>query len=268
MSDSFEGYFERYGPVYRWIATITVMMASISTVLSATIVNVAVPHVMGTFGIGLDQVQWMSTAFLAAMTVSQLLSAWVLERLGTRYTFVCMLLLFVVGALLGSNSVNIEMLALGRTLQGLAAGVIQPVSMVVLAMVFPPERRGFAMGIYSMGVVLAPAIGPLVGGLAIDALSWRYMFLIPLPMCALALTAGASFLPGRESEQTPRPFDWLGVTLLSVALVAILTVLGNGQRYGWLSDRIVLDLSIGLLATAAFVVSQVRSRAPRSPCTV
>ena len=262
MSDTIQDNFERYGPAYRWVATITVMAASITTVLSATIVNVAVPQVMGTYGIGLDQVQWMATAFLASMTVSQLLSAWVLDCLGTRLTFVSMLILFAVGAVMGSSAPNIEVLAVGRALQGVAAGIIQPVSMVVLALVFPPERRGFAMGIFSMGVVLAPAIGTAIGGITIDTLGWRYMFLIPLPICALSLLAGANFLPGRETNQRPRKLDWIGVGLLTIALVAILIVLSGGQRFGWFSDRTLLCLGVGCAATWAFVVSQLRSESP------
>jgi DHA2 family multidrug resistance protein len=262
MSDTIADYFERFGPKYRWIATVTVMSAAVSTVLSATIVNVAVPQVMGTFGIGLSQVQWMATAFLAAMTVSQLLSAWVLDCLGTRMTFVTMLLIFAVGAVLGATAPNIEIMAVGRALQGLAAGIIQPVSMVVLALVFPPHRRGYAMGIYSMGVVLAPALGPAIGGITIDTLGWRYMFLIPLPVCAVSLAVGMLFLPGRESNQSPRRLDWLGVTLLATALVAILSALSSGQRYGWLSDRILLQVAIGIGATWIFVISQLRSDSP------
>lgn len=262
MSDTIQDYFDRYGPIYRWVATVTVMAASITTVLSATIVNVSVPQVMGTFGIGLDQVQWMATAFLASMTVSQLLSAWVLDCLGTRLTFIFMLIVFAVGATMGSMAPNIEIMAIGRALQGMAAGIIQPVSMVVLALVFPPERRGFAMGIYSMGVVLAPAIGPAVGGITIDALGWRYMFLIPLPICALSLLAGANFLPGRETNQSPRKLDWIGVALLATALLALLYVLSSGQRLGWFSDQILLYLTVGLGATSAFVLSQLRSESP------
>jgi len=262
MSDTIQDYFERYGPTYRWLASVTVMTASITTVLSATIVNVAVPQVMGSFGIGLSQVQWMATAFLASMTVSQLLSAWVLDTLGTRLTFVTMLVIFAIGALVGASAPNIEVLALGRMLQGLAAGVIQPVSMVVLALVFPPQRRGYAMGIYSLGVVLAPAVGPAIGGLTIDAFGWRYMFLIPLPVCALALLAGSTFLPSREPNQRPRPLDWVGIGLLATALVMMLSVLSSGQRYGWLSDRILLQAALALGAAWAFVVSQLRSTSP------
>lgn len=262
MANTIDDYFARYGPSYRWIATVTVMLASITVVLSATIVNVAVPDVMGAFGVGLDQAQWMATAFLAAMTISQLLSAWTLDFLGMRLTFVIMLCVFALGAMIAASAGNIETLALGRTLQGVAAGVIQPVSMVVLALVFPPERRGFAMGIYSMGVVLAPTLGPAIGGITIDALSWRYIFFLPLPMCGLALLLGANFLPVREANNRPRPFDWSGVLVLAIAIVCLLLALADGQRYGWLSDRILLLFALSVVAAWIFVSLQLRSRSP------
>ncbi|MCH9672598.1 MAG: DHA2 family efflux MFS transporter permease subunit [Gammaproteobacteria bacterium] len=262
MASTFDDYFARYGPAYRWIATVTVMLASITVVLSATIVNVAVPDVMGTFGVGLDQAQWMATAFLAAMTISQLMSAWTLDCLGTRMTFVLMLCLFTIGALIAASAGSMEVLALGRTLQGIAAGVIQPVSMVVLALVFPPERRGYAMGIYSMGVVLAPTLGPAVGGITIDTLNWRYIFFLPLPMCGIAILLGMNFLPVREANNQPRPFDWPGVLVLAVAIVCLLTALSTGQRYGWLSDRILLLFVVSAIASWVFVSLQLRSTSP------
>ena len=262
MQRTIEDYFNRFGPIYRWIATITVMLAAITVVLSATIVNVAVPDVMGAFGIGLDQAQWMATAFLAAMTISQLLSAWALDCLGTRLTFVSMLCLFALGALIAAKAGTIEVLALGRTLQGIAAGVIQPVSMVVLALVFPAERRGFAMGIYSMGVVFAPTLGPLVGGLTIDALNWRYIFFIPLPFCAISLLLGLYFLPLREAHNQPRAFDWRGVLVLGIAIVCLLSALADGQRDGWLSNKILLLFCVSAAAAWLFVFLQLRSPSP------
>jgi EmrB/QacA subfamily drug resistance transporter len=262
MSETVQDYFQRYGPSYRWLATFTVMAAAFTVVLSATIVNVAVPQVMGAFGIGLDKAQWMSTAFIATMTVSQLLSAWVLDRLGTRLTFMTTLTIFAVGALIAANAPNIEILALGRTIQGAAAGVIQPISMVVLTMVFPANRRGFAMGIYSMGIVLAPALGPAVGGLTVDALGWRYMFLLPLPVCLLAFVMGTVFLPTREATQNPRPLDWTGVLLLSTAIFALLYALSSGQREGWLSNLIVVLFAYAAIALWVFVLTQLRSSSP------
>src|SRR3546814_2364692 len=123
-------------------------------VLSATIVNVAVPHVMGAFGIGQDEAQWMATAFIATMTASQLLNAWVVAALGQRAAFLFTLVVFVIGTLISASSQSIGMLILGRVLQGFSAGIVQPLVMVTIFQVFPADRRGLAMGIYGTGVIM------------------------------------------------------------------------------------------------------------------
>ncbi|MEM7254056.1 MAG: DHA2 family efflux MFS transporter permease subunit [Pseudomonadota bacterium] len=262
MSGSVQFLFDRYGPAYRWIATVTVMTGAIAVVLSSTIVNVAVPDVMGTFGVGLDQAQWLATAFLAAMTISQLLSAWLLDMFGARVTLVATLSLFSSGALLGAFAPNMEVLALARTLQGIAAGTVMPVAMVVIALVFPPDRKGTAMGILSMGIVLAPSIGPVVGGIAIDTYSWRYIFFIPLPMCVVALVLSALFMPRRDPTIPYRRFDFIGLSLLATAVTCLLIGLAGGQRFGWGSNYILTLLASGGVASALFVYSQLRSPAP------
>lgn len=262
MSGSVQTLFDRYGPAYRWIATVTVMTGAIAVVLSSTIVNVAVPDVMGTFGVGLDQAQWLATAFLAAMTISQLISAWLLDMLGARLTLILTLSLFTIGALVGAFAPNMETLAFARTMQGIAAGTVMPVAMVVIALVFPPDRKGTAMGILSMGVVLAPSIGPVIGGIAIDAYSWRYIFFIPLPMCAIALLLSALFMPTRDPDIPYRPFDWFGFAVLSAAVICILVAMSSGQRYGWTSNYILMLIVTGVGLATCFVVAQLRSQAP------
>ena len=151
-----------------------------SMVLSATMVNVAIPSIMGAFGVGQDLAQWAATAFLTTMVASQLLNSWMLESFGQRITFSLALVIFTAGALIGATSLNIEALIAGRVMQGFAAGLIQPLVLATVVAVFPPERRGMAVGVYGMGVTLAPSFGPFIGGLAIDAFSWRYIFLVPL----------------------------------------------------------------------------------------
>jgi EmrB/QacA subfamily drug resistance transporter len=263
MSDSVQALFDTFGPKYRWIATVTAMSGAIAIVLSSTIVNVAVPDVMGTFGVGLDQAQWIATGFLAAMTVFQLVTAWLVERVGIRAAYMGTLVLFAAGAVLGAIAPNMATLAIGRIMQGAAGGVVLPLSMIVIALVFPPERKGFAMGIFSMGTVLAPAIGPVLGGIAVDTYGWRYMFFIPLPMCLITFVLASRFLPTRSPNQRqPLPFDLFGLLLLAAAILLFLIITSNGQRWGWLSDR-VLVLAIATAGLAlTFVMSQLRSEAP------
>jgi EmrB/QacA subfamily drug resistance transporter len=169
---------------------------------------------------------------------------------------------FTVGGLICSVSPVIEVLIVGRIMQGFSAGVIQPLVMATIIQVFPAERRGFAVGLYGMGVTLAPSFGPLFGGITIDAMAWRDIFLTPLPLVGVAFVMGLIFMPTKKfSRRLPR-FDWTGFTLLCAALVCLMTGVGNGQRWGWVSNDIVLLFVAGFAAAALFVYSQTRTPHP------
>src|SRR3546814_135110 len=178
-----DGLFARFGPAYRWLVTATVMMGTIATILTATIVNVALPDIMGAFGMGQDKAQLLSTGFLAAMTGTMLLNAWMVEAFGQRATFMLAVTVFIVASVIGGLAPAEGVLILARVLQGGAAGILQPLAMQVIFQVFPPEKRGSAMGIYGIGVVLAPALGPTLGGIMVDSFSWRYVFFMSVPFC-------------------------------------------------------------------------------------
>ena len=261
-ADSVEDLFRRFGPNYRWLVTISCLIGGFSMVLSATIANVAVPDVMGAFGIGQDQAQWMATAFLATMTASQLLNAWIADAFGQRLGFALTLIVFIIGAFLSAGAGTIDMLILGRVLQGVGAGIVMPMTMVTIFTVFPRDRRGMAMGFYGAGVVLAPALGPAFGGFVIDTFSWRYIFLLPVPFCLVALLAGMVFLPAKGRIQRLPPFDWFGFLLLAAAIALLMTAAASGPREGWLSNRILLYALLGAVAAAIFVIVQLKGRAP------
>lgn len=251
-----ETQVERFGPAYRWLATGTVMLGTIATTATATIVNVAMRDIMGAFGLGQDQVQWLSTAFLASMTATMLITAWALERFGYRRAFVGALVVFIAGSLLGFASTSGAEVILARVLQGCASGIIQPMAMVVLSQVFPPAQRGKAMGIYGVGVVLAPALGPTVGGLMVDQYDWRFVFLVVVPFCVAGMAAAMVILPGQEGQAivARRKFDAIGFLLLVAALTTLLTGLSNGQREGWDSFFIIGMFTSALITAAAFIL--------------
>lgn len=257
-----QALFGRYGRNYRWFATVTVMLGSIATVLSATIVNVAIPDIMLEFDLHQDQAQWLSTGFLAAMTACMLLTAWSIERFGQRNTFLLGMGLFTAGSALGALAPSGAMVIAARVLQGAAAGLVAPQAMATVFRVFPPDRRGRAMGIYGIGVILAPALGPTVGGVLVDQWSWHYVFLLPLPACAAGALMALYFLPGREHSEPPRRFDAVGFALLVGALVGMLSGLADGQRLGWHSARVLTPLLGGMALGTAFVFWQRFSRRP------
>ena len=259
---SVEALFARYGPNYRWLVTFTAMIGTVSTILSSTIVNVAVPEIMGAFGIGQDRAQLLSAGFLAATTGTMLLTAWLVEAFGPRVTYLLALLVFITGSVLGGLAPSEAALVTGRIMQGASAGLLQPLGMQVVFRVFPPEKRGTAMGIFAVGVVMAPALGPTIGGLMTDGFGWRSVFLLALPLPLLGLVLGWLFMPGR-AKVGPRPhFDALGLLLLVTAISALLKGLASGQHEGWNADAVVLELTLAAVAAVGFVLWELSVPAP------
>lgn len=261
-SETTEVLFARYGPRYRWLATVTVMLGTISAVLTTTTVNVAIPDIMGAFGIGQDRAQWLSTGALAAMTVAMLLNAWLIRSFGQRSTFVGALGIFIVALVIAGFSPNETVLILCRVVQGAVAGLLQPLSMYTLFRVFPPERRGSAMGFFGISVILGPALGPTLGGIMIDYFNWRYIFYIAVPFSAVAILLGSLFMPEREDPGARASFDWPGFLLMSAALACLLTGLSNGQREGWNSDYILVLLGLAAVAAVAFLAWELHASQP------
>ncbi|OGA21139.1 MAG: multidrug MFS transporter [Betaproteobacteria bacterium RIFCSPLOWO2_02_FULL_67_26] len=261
-SETSDTLFARYGPGYRWLATATVMLGAIAAMLTTTSVNVAIPDIMGAFGIGQDRAQWLSTGTLAAMTVGMLLNAWMLTSFGQRRTFIGALGIFAASLVLAAASPNENVLIFCRIVQGAVAGLLQPFSMYTLFRVFPPEQRGMAMGFFGMSVILGPALGPVLGGVMIEHFNWRAIFTVGVPVSAVAILMGSLFLPEREEAEAPVRFDWPGFLLLVAALACLLTGLSNGQREGWHSNLILALFTVAALSAAGFVLWELRAPRP------
>lgn len=243
-----------------WVVA-TTMVGTVSTILAATIINVAFPALIREFNIGHDSLQWVATGFLAATTTSMLATAWLVQTFGQRRTFVATMAMFLAASLLGAASWNTESLIAARVLQGVAAGIIQPLSMIALFEVFPLEERGRAMGLFGFGVVLAPAVGPAAGGLLMDPFGWRAIFLLSVPFCVAALPLGWRWLSDDRSTARQR-FDWPGAVLLSLALVALLNLPVVGHRSGWISMAALIDALLALALAVGFVAWEFRVAAP------
>ncbi len=238
------------------------MLGSVSTIMASTIVNVAFPALAREFNIGHDSLQWVATGFLAATTTTMLATAWMVESFGQRRTFAIALALFLASSVLGSVAWSPESLIASRVLQGAAAGVLQPLAMIALFDVFPPERRGSAMGIFGFGIVLVPAIGPSIGGILLQTFGWRSIFLLPIPFCLAGLVLAKSFLPARRATGPSIRFDWTGFVLLASALVALLNVPVVGHRAGWISLATLAMLALAVMLVAAFIAWEFHAPAP------
>ena len=246
--------FAQFGASYRWLLLFSMLIGSMSTLLAATTINVALPAIIGAFGLGQDQAQWMSTAFLASSTIAMLANAWAMSAYGPRATYIFGMLMFVAGSLLGAVSNTLALLIVARAMQGMAAGLLQPMSMFLIFQTFPDKQRGTAIGIFSIGVVLAPAFGPALGGVAVDLSSWRLVFVATVPLALLALAAAPLLMPKADPAQQAekRPLDWQGLILLSVSAVSFLSGFAGGNRDGWDSDISLIKFSVGIIAGIAF----------------
>ena len=199
----------------------------------------------------------MATAFNVSMTASQLLNAWVVAVLGQRYGFAAALIIYTCGSVIGGFSQDFNMIVLGRVLQG-SPPALSSLILVTIFQVFPQERRGFAAGVYSMALMLAVAMGPVFGGLAMEVLDWRYIFIAPLPVIGIAFVAGMFVLPS-NCQESNRPFNWTGYGLMVVTLFCFMTGLTDGQREGWTSNYI---LGLFTISTLSAVPSSIRNSNP------
>jgi DHA2 family multidrug resistance protein len=246
--------YTRYGPRYRWYAVVTVMLGATSMVLESTIINVAIPGIMAHFGMGQDTAQWLSAGFLAAMTATMLTAAWCVQALGQRRAYLYALVVFIIASLIGGLSNHTELVIAARILQGAMAGVIQPLAMITIFQVFPPEQRGRSMAMYGMGVVLAPALGPAVGGYLVDLFSWRAIFFVTMPFCIAALYLVPRYMPERAPGATRPPFDWIGLILLTTFVFTMLDGFHSGHREGWSSTPFLWRAVVALATGGGFIL--------------
>ena len=254
--------YEQVGPRYPWYVSIVSVLGSFATLLTATIVNVAIPDIMGSLGMTMDEAQTLVSAFLAAGTVTMLMTAWCIRAFGIAHTYVFCLCVFIASSVLGGIAATAETLFIARLLQGAASGVVTPLTMVLIAQVFPVSKRGMGMGLMGVGTVLAPALAPAIGGYLVDNLSWRWVFYMAIPFAAASLPFALALFPAREERGPRPPFDWAGLVLCSTFLTALLIALTEAQSEGWHDDRVVIALAVSVVALVAWVAWDVRAAQP------
>lgn len=247
----------------RRAVALTIMLGTTSVVLATTIVNVVLPGIMRDFAVDQGRVQWLATGFLAAMAATMLTTAWWVRAYGLRRTYTAALLVFVAVSLAGGFATSIDALILSRIAQGAIAGVIQPLAMIALFEVYPPEERGSAMAAYGLGVVLSPALGPALGGLLGQFFGWRAVFFVTLPLCLAALALAPTRLACFEQGDARRPvFDGLGFTLLCAFLLFVLGGLALAQRHELSPAGLALVVAGTLVCAVTFLAWELRSSHP------
>jgi MFS transporter, DHA2 family, multidrug resistance protein len=228
---SFDALAQHYGEQYKWMVLCIIGLGTIAGVLCTSSFNVAVPALTRTFHLGQDHVQWAMTAFLAAMTIAMLPAAWLLERFGLRRVFMAALWLLIAASIAGFYSHTFVHVVIARLVQGLAAGVLQPLGIMALMRLFPPSIQGRASGILIVGIAFTPAIAPSISGWMLDQFGWQAIFLLGVPFALLALGAARIWLPAPRKREV-QPFDWAGLGWLSAASIGLIEFVSSLHHSG------------------------------------
>lgn len=243
-----------------WVPLSVVMVATIMVVLDSTIVNVALHQI----GIDLDAgegIEWVVTAYLLAVCVSQPATGWLADRFGRRQVFLVSLVAFTAASVACAAAPSLTLLVVFRVLQGLGGGALMPVGMTMVFELFPRERHGRAIAVWGMAAMVAPAVGPTLGGWLVTSVSWHWMFLINLPIGIVALVAGVRLLPDIGHRDT-RPFDGPGLALGATGLALAVLGLAQGSTWGWGAPATITCIVVGLAALGVFVGHELRTDHP------
>jgi len=230
---------------------IAVVLTAILEVLDITIVNVAIPHMLGAFAATADQITWILTSYLVAAAVVMPLTGYLSRWLGRRRLLLTAITGFIVSSALCGLAWNLESMVVFRLAQGVFGAPLVPLSQAILLDVFPRHRAGQALAIFGMGIMVAPVIGPALGGYLTEAYSWRMVFYINVPIGLFALLLSVGYLP--KSDIRDIKTDWIGMGLLVLAVGALQFVLDQGQMRDWFNSRlIVVGTIVAVFSTAAF----------------
>ena len=246
----------RYGENHRWYLLLAVMVGTMASIMSSTIINVAIPDMSQHFTLGQERAQWVSSGFMVAMTVSMLTTPWLLARYGYRTTYLGCMWLLMIGGVSGGFSSDFGLVLAARVMEGLAAGVVQPIPAIIILRAFAKNEQGRASGIFGMGVVLAPAIGPSIGGVLVDLFGWRSIFFMVVPFCLTSMWLAYKFVPttapgGVTADKKGPALDWRGLTLASIGTLCLLNGLVEMHGGGALAS--VTLLLTAVVALIAFV---------------
>jgi DHA2 family multidrug resistance protein len=247
-----------------WIVAISVMSATFMEVLDTTVVNVSLPHIAGSLSATIDESTWALTSYLVANAIILPLAGWLANQFGRKRLLMLSVGGFTSASLLCGLAPSLPLLITFRVIQGATGGALQPLSQAVLLEAFRPEERGKAMAFWGLGIVVAPILGPVLGGWLTDSYSWRWVFYINLPVGVVALVMMKLFVfdPSYIRRQATR-VDWTGISLLALGIGALQILLDKGQEDDWFASDFMTSLAVvSAVALAAFLVHELRVANP------
>ena len=237
------------------------LLGAFMTFLNSTFMNVALPDIMKDLNINVSTAQWLSTGYMLATGIVMPFTAFLIDRFKTKTLFIVSMGLFTIGAITGSFATNFSMLLAARIIQGAAGGMIVPLMQTVFLIIFPIEKRGFAMGIVGIVLAFAPAIGPTLSGWIINSYPWRYLFYVTLPFTIIDLVL-AFFLLKNVTGGKKVSMDILSLVGSTVGFGGLLYGFSNAGNYSWSNTNVYLPLIIGIIFLLIFIYRQLKLENP------
>jgi DHA2 family multidrug resistance protein len=253
------------GRVNPWIVTAAVMLATFMEILDTTVVNVAIPHMAGNLGATVEEGTWVVTSYLVSNAIILPMAGWLANRFGRRRILLTCVGGFTITSLLCGMATSLDWLIFFRVLQGLTGGGLQPLAQAVLLETFPPKKHGTAMAAFGLGIILAPILGPTLGGWITDNYSWRWIFYLNLPVGALSMVMISAFVrdPHYIGKHKTGGVDLWGIGFLALGFGMLQVVLDTGQRKDWFgSNQIRVWTALCVLGLVAMVVRELKARHP------
>ena len=247
-----------------WIIAISVMLGTFMEVLDTTVVNVSLPHIAGNLSASTDEATWVLTSYLVANAIVLPLTGWLANYFGRRRILLISVAGFTFFSFLCGIAPNLPALIVFRIFQGATGGGLQPLSQAILLEAFPPEQRGKAMAFWALGIVVAPMLGPVLGGWITDSYSWRWLFYINLPIGILAVVMAMLFIfDPPYIRRTSQVIDYPGIGFLALGIGALQIMLDKGQEEDWFGSHFIITLT--LLAIGGLVFFVVRELVTKEP---
>lgn len=256
------GWKPKHSP---WLIALAVMIVTFMEVMDTSIASVAVPYIAGSTASTNDEAEWVLTVYLVANAVFLPASTWFSERFGRKRFLMFSIVVFTVASFACGIAPTLPLILLARCIQGAGGGALQPLAQSILIESFPPEKQGQALGLYALGVVLAPVIGPAFGGYLTDAISWRWAFYINVPIGLLALLLQSRFLedPPYIKNAKPGKLDGIGLGLLSRWVACMQFVLDKGQEDDWFGNTAIRWACVVMVITLiAFLIRELTHAKP------
>jgi DHA2 family multidrug resistance protein len=254
---------------HKWAITFTVMVVAFMQILDTSVANVILPHLQGTLSAGLDEASWVITSYLAANAVVIPATGWLVGLFGRKRVFLVCASLFVVSSFVSGAAPDLTTLIIARVFQGLGGGPIIPLSQAILWEIFPFHQRGLAMAVWGLGFILAPILGPTLGGYLADEWSWRWIFYINLPIGVAGFMLGSAFLFDPPYLRKVVHIDWWGLGLMVTGFACLQLVLDRGEREDWFESSLIVTLAlVAVAALAAFLIRELTTLDPILDLTV